>query len=139
VIVPALGPVLIVGGLTVLIVAVGSAIRRSLRRQQCAVLRDRLVDAARAGELDVADGRVFGLIDWFDQVATTGRIVADGRYGTGRRDPADSLAHSLATTLLPLGPPGRADTLRSDPPPSGTGAQLRVAAQRYREQRRAGP
>ena len=116
-----------------LIGALGRAIRRSVRRQECARLRDQLVDAARTGELDVADWRVFGLIDWFDQVAATGRAVTPGRHTSGRLDPAESLAHSLVTTLVPLGPLALVNPDWPEPPPVDAGSQLRAAAVEYRE------
>jgi len=90
-----------------LIGTLGLAIRRSTRRQECAQLRDQLVDAARTGELDVTDWRVFGLIDWFDQVATTGRTAIRGRHtpeGPDRHDSPLSLVGSLVTALRTPGP-----------------------------------
>jgi hypothetical protein len=96
-----------------LIGALGLAIRRSTRRQECAQLRDQLVDAARTGELDVTDWRVFSLIDWFDQVATTGRTDIRGRHtpaGPGRQDVPLSLVSSLVTALRPLETPGSVQT-----------------------------
>ena len=76
---------LLLGGLAVsLIGSLGSAIRRSARRLESARLRDQLVDAARTGELDLADWRVFSLIDWLDQVATTGRTDPPGRHARER-------------------------------------------------------
>jgi hypothetical protein len=113
--------------------ALGLAIRRSGRRQECARLRDQLVDAARSGELDVADRRVVSLIDWLDQVATTGRTGIPGRHARHRREPADSLAHSLATTLVTLGPPGLVGASWPLPPQPGLGSDLRSAAEAYRE------
>jgi hypothetical protein len=127
-------PVLIAGGLAVpLIGALALAIRRSIRRQECARLRDELVDAARTGELDVADWRVFSLIDWFDQVASTGRTSTPGRHGPSRLHWADSLASSLATSLLPLGTPGGVDSSWPAPPQLEVGSEVRAAAVRYRE------
>jgi len=127
-------PVLIAGGLAVpLIGALALAIRRSIRRQECARLRDELVDAARTGELDVADWRVFSLIDWFDQVASTGRTTTPGRHGPGRAEWADSLASSLAATLLPLGTPGGVDSSWPAPAQLDVGSEIRAAAVRYRE------
>jgi hypothetical protein len=127
-------PVLLAGGLAVpLIGALAFAIRRSIRRQDCARLRDELVDAARTGELDVADWRVFGLIDWFDQVASTGRTTTPGRHGPSRPDRADSLAGSLAATLLPLGTPGGVHSSWPAPPQLEVGSEVRAAAVRYRE------
>jgi hypothetical protein len=113
--------------------ALGLAIRRSARRQECARLRDQLVDAARSGELDVADRRVVSLIDWLDQVATTGRTGIPGRHARHRRDPAGSLADSLATTLVTLGPPGLVGASWPLPPQLGLGSDLRSAAEAYRE------
>src|SRR5689334_4513194 len=102
-----------------LIGALGLAIRRSTRRQECAQLRDQLVDAARTGDLDVTDWRVFSLIDWFDQVATTGRTDIRGRHtpeGPDRHDAPHSLVGSLVTALRPL---GSVQTSWSGPPDRG--------------------
>ncbi len=147
-----IGPVLFAGGLAApLIGSLGLAIRRSTRRQECARLRDQLVDAARSGELDVTDWRLFSLIDWFDQVATTGRTDIPGRHAFGRhtigrrtadrhiadpRDPAGSLVRSLAGTLLPLGP-GPVQWPWSGPPPIE--ADIRSIALSYRERHQYRP
>jgi hypothetical protein len=102
--------VLLAGGLAVpLIGALGLAIRRSARREECAGLRDRLMDAARNGELDVADGRVVGLIEWFDRVAATGRTALPGRHAATSAGSPESLVQSLTSTLTapgvsPVGP-----------------------------------
>lgn len=143
---PEIGPLLVGGLATGLIGALGLAIRRSTRRCECARLRDRLVDAARGGELDVTDWRVYSLIDWFDQVATTGRTAIAGRHaldrpgwfaapgqrgGPGRRDPADSLVRSLATTLGVLGRTGLLDPSWPEPQVD-VGSDVRAAAVRYR-------
>jgi hypothetical protein len=125
--------VLLAGGLAVpLIGALGLAIRRSARRQECAALRDRLVDAARNGELDVADGRVVSLIDWFDRVATTGRTALPGRHAATSTGSPESLVSSLTATLLtagasPVGPSW------PQPPAPGAGAALQADAVRYRQ------
>jgi hypothetical protein len=136
---PEFSPVLLIVVLAGPLIAVlGLAIRRSIRRQECAQLRDRLVDAARTGELDVADWRLCGLIDWFDQVATTGRTITRGRHTADRADRADlrgSLAGTLATTLLPLGPLGRIEPSWPQPLPQDAGAELRAVAVRYRGRR----
>ena len=127
-------PVLLVGWLVgPLIGALGLAIRRSIRRQECARLRDQLVDAARTGDLDVADWRVFSLIDWFDQVATTGRTDTPGRHAPDRGAEADTLAGSLAATLVPRGMPVPVDPFWPADPESEVGAELRAAAVRYRD------
>jgi hypothetical protein len=132
-----------------LIGALGLAIRRSTRRQECAQLRDQLVDAARTGELDVTDWRVFSLIDWFDQVATTGRTDIRGRHtpeGPDRHDAPHSLVDSLVTALRPLGTPGSVQTSWPEQQPDrgfeqldphvgqpDPGADLRAIAVSYRE------
>jgi hypothetical protein len=117
---------LLLGGLAgSLIASLGSAIRRSTHRLESARLRDQLVDAARTGELDLADWRVFSLIDWLDQVATTGRTSPPGRHARERPAGIDTLAGSLAVTLAPQG------HLPAALP--GPGAELRATALAYRE------
>ena len=118
---------LLLGGLAVsLIGSLGSAIRRSARRLESARLRDQLVDAARTGELDLADWRVFSLIDWLDQVATTGRTDPPGRHARERPAGIDTLAGSLAASLAPHGHPAA-------PALPGPGAELRATALAYRK------
>jgi hypothetical protein len=92
-----------------LIATVASAVVRSARRLHCAQLRDELVDAARAGEINVADYRVFALIDWFDQVASTGRKPSPGRHAGKASIEKSPVATSLASAVgpgSPLGPGG---------------------------------
>lgn len=131
------GLMLFTSGLAATLIGVlGLAIRRSIRRQACARLRDRLVDATRTGELDVADWRVIGLIDWFDHVAATGHTDIPGRHALDLprdRDPADSLARSLATTLLPLGTTGLFDSSWPESPQVDVGSDLWTDAVNYRE------
>jgi len=152
---PVTGSVLLTASVaTPLIGSLGLAIRRSTRRQECARLRDQLVDAARHGELDVSDWRVFSLIDWFDQVANTGRTAIRGRHspaGAERGDGADSLVASLASALRPLATASPPDDRWSAPAPWRApadlgfeqldprcerlhpGADLRASAVSYRE------
>jgi hypothetical protein len=137
---PQIGPVLLIGGLVApLIGSLGLAIRRSARRQECAQLRDQLVDAVRTGELDVSDWRVFSLIDWFDRVAATGRTDLPGRHTRERSDrngSANSVVHSLAAALQPPGAPGGSSAERSswpEPPELNVGSDLRAIALSYRE------
>jgi hypothetical protein len=91
---PGISGLLLIG----LIVLVSFAMARSAKRLQCARLRDELVDAARLGELDVSDARVFWLIDWFDRVAATGRVITSGRHAT-ERPCSTSLTESLTHAL----------------------------------------
>jgi hypothetical protein len=141
---PELGPALIVTGLAApLIGTLGLAIRRSTRRQECARLRDQLMDAARAGRLDLTDWRVVSLIDWFDHVATTGRTDAPGRHTGDRSGPADSLAVSLATTVLPLAVTGFDDAAWDaawpEPPGPDPVLELQAAALAYRRRHQSHP
>jgi hypothetical protein len=94
VVLPGITGLLLIG----LILLVSTAMIRSAKRLECARLRDELVDAARLGELDVSDARVFWLIDWFDRVAATGRLITSGRHATERPDTTSltaSLTHAL--------------------------------------------
>lgn len=96
VVLPGISGLLLIG----LIVLVSIAMNRSAKRLECARLRDELVDAARLGELDVSDARVFWLIDWFDRVAATGRLITSGRHATERPDSTSltaSLTHALTS------------------------------------------
>jgi hypothetical protein len=97
-----------VGLLFILIVMVATATTRSEKRLECARLRDELVDAARLGQIDVTEPRVFSLIDWFDRVAQTGRVIASGRHAAARPQPS-ALIESLTNALsldrqVPVGP-----------------------------------
>jgi hypothetical protein len=88
---------------------VATATTRSEKRLECARLRDELVDAARLGQIDVTEPRVFSLIDWFDRVARTGRVIAPGRHAAVRPQSSaliESLTNalSLGRQLAPVGP-----------------------------------
>jgi hypothetical protein len=85
------------------------AAARSARRLRFAQIRDELVNAARAGEINVTDQRVFALIDWFDRVANTGRKPAAGRHTSRTPVSTSEMAASLASAIGPgsaLGPGG---------------------------------
>ena len=131
---PALVLVLIALGLLApLVGGFGLAVRRSTRQEDSARLRDQLMDAVRRGRLDPTDWRLVGLIDWLDQVARTGRTDTLGRHSGEHGDPADSLALSLAATLLPLGPAADG-TAAPDPV-----ADLQAEAFAFREKHQTRP
>jgi hypothetical protein len=130
---PVLVLVLIALGLLApLVGGFGLAVRRSTRQEDSVRLRDQLMDAVRRGRLDPTDWRLVGLIDWLDQVASTGRTDTLGRHSGGHGDPADSLALGLAATLLPLGPDP--DTVTPDPV-----ADLQAEAFAFREKHQTRP
>ena len=88
------------GALLFFLVLVLVAIPRSAKRLECARLRDELVDAARLGQIDVSEPRVFWLIDWFDRVADSGRLITSARHSRKRQESTSSTV-SLLNALLP--------------------------------------